>query len=366
MIKRKVLIVITTDFVPYGGLTTVMMNYYRAMNKENLQIDFASTNDPCDELKRELAQNDSKYFDLGSRKHSPMYYIKKLAAVLKKEKYDVVHVNGNSSTMAMELVTAKLVGVPSRISHVHTTQSKYPYANVVLHPIFAASYTKALAVSKQAGDWLYGKNYTLLNNAINTAKYKFNVDVREKIRKKYELTGKFVIGTVGKLNPPKNHIHLLQTFAEYSKKDETAMLVIAGGGELEQYLKAKAAELGVASKVIFLGMYSNIAGILQAFDTFVFPSLFEGLGLAIIEAQAAGLPCIASTAVPQETNVTPYISYLDLDSDTAVWVDKIAETKVQMLNTDRLSISEKARECIREHGYEISCEAEKLENIYNS
>lgn len=313
MIKRKVLIVITTDFVPYGGLTTVMMNYYRVMNKENLQIDFASTNDPCDELKQELAQNGSKYFDLGSRKYSPMHYMKKLATVLKMEKYDVIHVNGNSSTMAMELVTAKLVGVPSRIAHVHTTRSKYPYANVVLHPIFATSYTTALAVSKQAGDWLYGKNYTLLNNAINTAKYKFNVDVREKMRKKYELTGKFVIGTVGKLNPPKNHIHLLQTFAEYSKKDETAMLVIAGGGELEQHLKAKAAELGVASKVIFLGMYSDIAGILQAFDAFVFPSLFEGLGLAIIEAQAAGLPCVASTAVPQETNVTPYISYLDLD-----------------------------------------------------
>lgn len=289
----------------------------------------------------------------GSRKYSPMHYMKKLATVLKMEKYDVIHVNGNSSTMAMELVTAKLVGVPSRIAHVHTTRSKYPYANVVLHPIFATSYTTALAVSKQAGDWLYGKNYTLLNNAINTAKYKFNVDVREKMRKKYELTGKFVIGTVGKLNPPKNHIHLLQTFAEYSKKDETAMLVIAGGGELEQHLKAKAAELGVASKVIFLGMYSDIAGILQAFDAFVFPSLFEGLGLAIIEAQAAGLPCVASTAVPQETNVTPYISYLDLDSDTAVWVDKIAETKVQMLNTDRLSISEKARECIREHRWDV-------------
>jgi glycosyltransferase involved in cell wall biosynthesis len=214
-----------------------MMNYYRVMNKENLQIDFASTNDPCDELKQELAQNGSKYFDLGSRKYSPMHYMKKLATVLKMEKYDVIHVNGNSSTMAMELVTAKLVGVPSRIAHVHTTRSKYPYANVVLHPIFATSYTTALAVSKQAGDWLYGKNYTLLNNAINTAKYKFNVDVREKMRKKYELTGKFVIGTVGKLNPPKNHIHLLQTFAEYSKKDETAMLVIAGGGELEQHLK---------------------------------------------------------------------------------------------------------------------------------
>ena len=138
---------------------------------------------------------------------------------------------------------------------------------------------------------------------------KQTADVREKMRKKYELTGKFVIGTVGKLNPPKNHIHLLQTFAEYSKKDETAMLVIAGGGELEQHLKAKAAELGVASKVIFLGMYSDIAGILQAFDAFVFPSLFEGLGLAIIEAQAAGLPCVASTAVPQETNVTPSLYF---------------------------------------------------------
>lgn len=362
MTKRKVLIVITTDFVPYGGLTTVMMNYYRVMNKKNLQIDFASTNEPCEKLKRELTQNSSKYFNLGSRKHSPIRYLKNLSNILKTEKYDVIHVNGNSSTMALELVTAKLVGVPSRIAHVHTTRSKYPYANVVLHPIFSESYTMALAVSKQAGDWLYGKEYTILNNAIDTNKYKYNSKIRKEVREKYNLTGKFIIGNVGKLNGPKNHIHLLYTLVEYIKLDATGMLVIAGGGTLEEELKKEAEKLNIADKVLFLGMQSNIEKIIQSFDIFAFPSLFEGLGMAVIEAQASGLSCIASTAVPKETELTPYIEYLDLNLGYDAWAKTIYEMKLN--STDRKIMSNVARKCIYEHGYEISCEAEKLKKLY--
>lgn len=362
--RRKVLIVITTDFVIYGGLTTVMMNYYRAMNKENLQIDFASTNNPSNELKNELEKNNSRYFNLGNRKKSTAFYLKKFVKLLIHEKYDVIHVNGNSSTMVMELMTAKMFGIKTRISHVHTTCSNYPYINKILRPLFLYSYNVAIAVSKQAGEWLYGKKFIVLNNAIDTNKYKFNMKVREELRSKYGLNNKFVVGNVGKLYPPKNQSYLLKIFAEYCKVDENAMLVIAGGGVLEDELKKEAERLFIKEKVIFLGMCNDVPSILQMFDIFVFPSIFEGLGLAIIEAQASGLPCIASKAVPMETQVTSNIYYYNLDGDEKKWINGIEDLKDIILHQDRKERSEIARMCICENGYEIRSEVEKLEKIY--
>lgn len=364
MVKIKVLIIITTDFVSYGGLTTVMMNYYRAMSKEKLQIDFASTNNPSNDLKKELMKNESRYFNLGNRKHNPLRYMLNLVDVIRQGRYDVIHVNGNSSTMAIELLIARACGVHTRIAHVHTTRTKYPYLNIVLHPIFKKSYTKSLATSRNSGKWLYGEKYLVLNNAIDTNKYKFDKDIRKKMRSKYRINEKFVIGNVGKFNFPKNHSYLLKIFSEYSKRDDSAILVIAGGGELEQQLKKKAKELAIKDKVIFLGMLDDVSEILQAFDVFIFPSNFEGLGLAVIEAQSAGLICIASKNVPEETHVTSNISYLDLNADISIWVNKISEAKVTIERTNRSDMSKIARHSIIENGYDISYSAKKLEQIY--
>ena len=209
---KKILIVITTGMAPYGGLTTVMMNYYRAMDRSELKIDFASTNVLCDELRDELKQNNSNYYNLGDRKKCLPIYIYKLKKVLQINQYDVIHVNGNSA-MLFELGIAKKIGVPVRIAHCHTSKTSHPFINNILIDEFKKNYTKAVSVSSTAGDWLYGKNnYTILNNAINTEKYRFCKNIRNEYRNKYNLEGKFVVGHVGKLYEPKNHLFLLKIF----------------------------------------------------------------------------------------------------------------------------------------------------------
>lgn len=360
---KKVLIVITTSFVPYGGLTTVMMNYYRAMNKEGLQIDFASTNEPEKTLLDELDRNNSRYFCLGKRKSNLLSYINKLHKLLAREKYDVIHVNGNSATMLFELFIAKMCNVQKRIAHGHSAQTSYPMLNNILKKIFNRTLTTAIAVSSQTGDWLYGENnYVVLKNAIDLDQYRFDNKIRMKTRERFNVNDKYVIGTVGKLNYSKNHEFLIEIFKEIYDKNQNVHLLIIGGGELEQVLKEKVRGLDLMDAVTMTGMQLNVSEFLQAMDVFVFPSKSEGFGLSLVEAQASGLRCIASDNVPKETRVSDFVEYLNLESSSDVWIDKI----VGVYDCDRENVSKQACESIELCGYNIKCEAAALEKIYRS
>ena len=147
----KILVVITTAFTSTGGLTTVMMNYYRAMNKEGLKIDFASTNVPSQSLLDEIHVEGSEYYQLPPRKKIVSYFYR-LRRLCKN--YDLLHVHGNSSTSVLELMAANWAGVKRRIVHNHTSRSQHPWINLLLHPFFLMSYTKAIACSDAAGEWL--------------------------------------------------------------------------------------------------------------------------------------------------------------------------------------------------------------------
>lgn len=358
---KKVLIVITTSFVPYGGLTTVMMNYYRAMNKEGLQIDFASTNEPETSLLDELKKNNSRYFCLGERKRNLLGYINKLRKLLAREKYDVIHVNGNSATMLFELFIAKMCNVKKRIAHGHNTQTSYPVLNDILKKMFKRTLTTAVAVSSQTGDWLYGENnYVVLKNAIDLDKYKFNNETRMTIRDQLNINDKYVIGTVGKLNYQKNHEFLIEVFKKIYDKNHNVHLLIVGGGALEQELKEKVNELKITNAVTMTGMKSNASEFLQAMDVFVFPSRFEGFGLSLIEAQASGLHCIASDTIPKETNVSDCVEYLDLKEDIKVWGNGI----MNLIQEERREVSARACTSISNAGYDILLEASNLEKMY--
>ena len=360
---KKILIIITTDYVPYGGLTTVMMNYYRAMNKSDLQIDFASTNEAPRELIDELHADGSKYYCLGNRKKNYLNYQHNLKKLLNANKYDVIHVNGNSATMLIELFTAKKTGVPVRIAHGHTTQTTYPLINKMLRRAFEKSYTCSMAVSRLAGDWLYrGKQFIVLNNAIDLNKYKFEEKTRNRVRAELKVEEKFVVGDVGKLNKGKNQRFLLEIFAEFKKRKKNVCLLLVGGGELKVFLEEECRRLNIKDDVIFTGMVSNTARYLQAMDVFVFPSLYEGLGMAVIEAQASGLPCIASDKVPIDTKVSDNIEYLNLEQSPEQWADHILQYAACCDN--RSNMSELASESIRTCGYDIEQEADKLRKIY--
>ena len=353
---KKILIVITTAFVPYGGLATVMMNYYRAMDKSGLKIDFASTNEPPKELLNELRENGSNYYCLGNRKKRLPQYLNCLKKLLKAEKYDVIHVNGNSTTMAIELSMACKCGVQMRIAHVHTTKSMI---HNLFRKQFIKSYTFALAVSSEAGDLLYqDRPYIVLKNAIDTDKYRFDADIREKYRIQLKLQDSFVIGHIGKLYEAKNHSFLLNTFAEIRKKREDAKLLLVGDGHLRDALVKQCETLGITDAVVFAGMRSDVAQMLQAMDLFVFPSLYEGFPLAMLEAQASGLPCLVSDNVTKEAKCTSNVVYRNLGDGAEAWAKTAIELNERSI--DRIA----AADGVKKNGFDIYQEAFKLRDIY--
>lgn len=359
---KRILIVIATEFVEYGGLTSVMLNYYRNINNVDYLIDFASTNICSDKLEIELKKRGSKYFCLGNRK-KVISYMYNLYEVLKNGEYSIIHVNGNSSTMIFEMIPSILCHIKKRIVHVHTIKSNYSYLNVILNPFFKLTYTDAIAVSNKSGDWLYGKgNYKIFNNAIDLKKYQYNEDVRKELRKKLGLESKYVIGNVGKFNSPKNHEYLIDVFYKIKKKKNNAFLLIIGDGPLFEVLQKKCESLNIMNDVKFTGMVTNVNEYYQAMDVFVFPSLYEGFGLVTVEAQSSGLTVICSTNVPKETQLTNNIKYISLNDSQENWIKEILADDKNVDN--RQDVSKQAIIDITKKGYNIKNEATKLDQFY--
>lgn len=307
--RIKVLMLITTSFVPYGGLTTVAMNYYRNIDHSMFQVDFASTNDCLQKLSEELTKSGSRYFKLPSRMRSPLLYMRKLYDI--SGKYDIVHIHGNSATTVLELLPAKLAGVKKRIVHIHNTKSDHPIAHTLLYPLMKYLMTDAVACSNAAGEWIFKNgNYNVLNNAIDLSKYSYNDVTRTQIRLEYGIDpDSFVIGHVGKFVEQKNHLFLIDVFSKVIEKNKNAKLMLVGDGPMRNNIEEKIKERKLNTQVVLCGMQENASKFLSAMDIVVFPSLWEGLPLSLLEAQANGLLCVASDVITSEVNRGGYNRY---------------------------------------------------------
>lgn len=360
---KRVLVLITTSFVPYGGLTTVMMNYYRNILKEGLEIDFASTNnDISEELINELKKNKSSYYCLGKRKQHFFQYCFYLNRLLKLKKYDVIHINANSALISVELVIALINGVKKRIVHIHNSSGDYPYIHKILRPIYKGLYTEGIACSEKAGKWGFGNSpYFTLNNAIDIEQYRFSLEERNMTRESLDISEDFfVIGNVGKMGPAKNHPFLIDLFNEIYRSDNRTRLLLVGGGELLQEMKEKVKKLMLEEVVIFVGMVENTAPFLAAMDCFVFPSLWEGFPLSLVEAQASGLKCVVSDAVASETDLTGAVIFLSLQESYSVWIKACMDCQ----GGDRQKRSQDNIEQIRNKGFDVARNAQYLREIY--
>lgn len=359
---KRILVIITTAFTATGGLASVMLNYYRSLDKKGLQIDFASTNTITPNLNEEIQKNGSKYYQLPKRKNIIGYW--KAVKCLSRN-YDVVHVHANSSTAVIELSAAKAARVVKRIHHNHTSKTQHLVINALLHPFFKYSYTDAIACSQLAGDWLFGKNnYKILRNAINIAKFEYNKDARVLIRNEFGIKEEdFVIGHIGKFMDAKNHEFLIKVFAEYHLKHPNSKLLLVGDGEWRSKVETWVADSGCADSIILAGLRSDIPAIVQAMDIFVFPSIYEGMPLTVLEAQASGLPCLISSNVTSDVNIGQDVMMKDLADGVKGWADSI--------DSFDYAISREIRchnnyELITKAGYNIENEANELLKIYNA
>lgn len=361
--KRKILIIITTAFVPFGGLTTVMMNYYRAIDREAFHIDFASTNEDIDQgLLLELEQNDSGYYCLGDRKKRPANYISKLCNLIQTNKYDVIHINSNSATAAIELAIAKKCKIPIRIVHNHTSICDHQFLHRIMYPLFKGLYTDAIACSQRAGEWIFKDgNFTVLCNGINTERFRYDEGKRRRIREKYRISDQsLVLGHVGKIYKPKNHPFLIEVFHEYHKENPDALLMLVGDGEMRPQIEQQVKVLHLEGSVIFAGMQRSIDEYLSAMDIFLFPSIWEGMPLSMIEAQASGVYCIASNQIDSTVNVTHEVKMLPIDNGVGVWIDALNMFE----GYDRNQKSQRDIEMIRKENYDSVLNVCELERIY--
>ena len=361
----KVLIINTVEFSRLNGMTSVIMNYYRNMDKSNIQMDLLVINEIEQAYSDEFKKNGSKVYYL-QRKKNPLYYCLKLKSLLEKEGYDIVHVHGNSAMMLPEVWIAKRAKIPVRIAHVHNTTCAHMLLHRCFYPVFRRTYTHGFACGEDAGRWLFREQpFVEIKNGIEVKQYAYKEEVRTEYRNHIHAEGRKVIGHIGNFIVQKNHSFLIDVFAQLIKKDADYLLLLISEGYLLEEIKEKVEKLGLTDQVIFVGKTTEVSKYLQAMDLFVLPSLHEGLPVSLIEAQAAGLPCIVADTVAREADLTDSIEYLSIQ-DSDIWVNQIQE-KIKMLpKRNREECSAKWQAMIGEVGYDITCNANKMRELYFS
>ncbi|MDC7236750.1 MAG: glycosyltransferase [Sphaerochaetaceae bacterium] len=351
----NILVTSSNKFTP-NGITNTILNFYNNIDSNKFKIDFVLINEPSDELIALFHSKNSKFYVLSERITSPVRYMRKLYKICCNGDYDIIHANGNSNSLGLELFTSRLAGIKVRIAHSHSTKCKNNFINYIFKPFFN-NYTHAFACSNLAGNWLFKDNqYTIINNAFTIKDFEFDKNKRLLYREKFSISDKFVIGNVALFNEGKNHFFLLNIFKELLSIKPNSILILVGDGYLKNKIIIKAKEYKIYDKIIFLGLRDDVCEIINCFDLFLFPSLYEGLGLVLIEAQINGLPVLCSDSVPECVKFTDNLDFLSLGLDAKYWANFLINKNLSR-NIGGLSLA-------KEKGFEIKSETKRLETLY--
>lgn len=311
---KKILLINTVEF-EYNGITKVIAGIIDNIEKDKYCIDVVACDKIDETLKKKMENKINKFYDFGFRKKNILKYILSYTRLIKKNKYDIIHVHGNSATMVIETSIAGCYKVRKIIAHSHNNKTNHPYINLLLKPVLKLTITDALACSEDVGKWLFDKyNFVVYKNGIDLEKYYFKANIRDKIRKDLGFSDELVIGHVGLFNEQKNQNYLLEVLRKLKLQNIKSKLLLIGHGNKKQEFTENVMKYGLKNDVLILENRSDVNKLLMGMDIFLFPSNWEGFGIALLEAQATGLPCIASTNVLEEVNVTKSIKYISLDN----------------------------------------------------
>lgn len=346
-----------------AGLETMLMNYYRNIDRKRVQFDFLV-------LSGLKGAYDDEIISLGGRviypekKYNwkkPYPFIRWFENLITNSEYQVLHSHNGGGAILFS--TAKKHNM-SVVVHSHNTGVKdtSKIRNMLRKISHHMNYKYAdafFACSKEAGEYAFGKkNVTVVRNAIDINKYTYNEEKRFEIRQQLGVGNEVIIGTIGRLTTQKNPEGIIKIFEGLLEKKEECKLLWIGTGELEESIKKKIKEKNLDKKIIMTGAIPNVNEMLQAMDVFILPSLWEGLGIVAIEAQAAGLPTLCSDSVPEEARVSELCCYITL-CDYDKWVTEIEACR--KLRRGEYNTAEE----VREHGYDIQQEAKTLLRLYS-
>lgn len=344
----------------YGGAETFIMNVYRKINKENIQFDFLiRSNKNNHELIKEIERYGGNVYITSAYPRNFIKNYKETKDFFKNHRYDVVHVHANSLLYLLPLKLAKNMKVPCRIIHSHNTQAFHPFLTFIhkWNRLFIYKLaTNYIACGNIAGTWMFKKKFQIIPNAIDLAKFMFNQEVRNDVRKKLKVENNFVVGHIGRFTKQKNHKMVLEIFREIHNLNQSAKLVLIGEGELYSDIQKLVSHYKLENSVIFLGGQDNISEFLQAMDIFVFPSLYEGIPITLLEVQANGLPCIISDQISKEVIVSKNMKEKSLLESPKQWA-----TDALSLNTKR---DIEINDLLRNSKYNIENTVKILEDMY--
>lgn len=360
--NKPIRILHVVTYMGRGGLETMLMNYYRNIDRDKVQFDFLTHRDFEADYDKEIKELGGNIYQLPRLNPFSPAYLRLLDQFFREHKeYRIVH--SHLDCMAgIPLKYAKKNGVPVRIAHAHSS-NQVKDKKYVLKLYFKRNITKyatnLFACSRDAGKWMFNTDdFKIVNNAIDAKKYIYNENIRKTLRNNLQIdSDTFVIGHVGSFSNPKNHLFLVDVFENIVKRHQNSKLLLVGDGELKDVVYKKCQLNALEDKVIFTGIRDDVPDLLQVMDAFVFPSLFEGLGIAVVEAQAAGLPCLISDRVPIECEKTEGLVYqLKLDSGPESW----AEMALQCAEIERRNTIKQ----IEKADFDIHKNADRLQQFY--
>ena len=342
-----------------AGIETFVMNLYRNIDRNAIQFDFAIYNEPTiSGYAEEVKSLGGRIFVIPKKEKNIVKCFSTIRNIVKDNSYCVVWRHTSSCIGGMDLYAAYFGGAKTRVLHSHSARrfGLERGLHYLLRPLCQIISTKKIACGRLAGRWMFGRTkYEIIPNGINTGKFSFDFNIREDYRAQFGINNEVVIGNVGRFEKVKNHSFMIDVFNEYSKSIGNAILMLVGDGSLEEDCRKKVKALGITNKVLFLGNRSDISNLLQMMDVYFMPSKYEGFPVSLLEAQTTGLPCVVSSAVSRETNITANVTYVSLSEPYTSWCNALREA----------SKKRDANGCkkVCEAGYDISDVALQVEKM---
>ena len=349
-----------------GGVENIVMNYYRNIDREKIQYDFIIDGDSTNtDMQNEIINLGGKVIMIPPYQKQ-FAYQKALYQLFTENHYPLVYSHLNTLSV-FPLFAAWRAGIKIRIAHNHSTAGKGEFKRNImkysLRPFAKIFPTHLCACSRFAGEWLFGKRamnsgrVTVWQNAIDTERFAYDESKREDMRRQLHIENKFVVGHAGRFMRQKNHDFLIDIFSEIHKRRSDSVLLLAGDGPLMGSVREKVNRLGLSECVIFPGSVNDIERYYHAMDIFMFPSLYEGLGMSAVEAQISGLPVICSTEVPDEAVICDNIKFIPLRKLASEWAEESLRLSDNHVRSDMSFAA-------REHGFDIKAQAEKMTRWY--
>lgn len=315
-----------------GGAETFLMKLLRNLDRTEYMLDFCVMSSDIGTYEAEVKELGGKIYHVVPKSKNPVTCFCDIKNIVKEHGYEsVIRVNEHSLSV-IDLIAAKCGGAKKLIMRSSNADSGSKKQRI-LHKLFnflpRTIPDVKIAPSKKAAVYTFGKKnvakgkVAFLQNGLSVDDFTFNEETRDKLRKELNLEGKFVIGHVGRFQKQKNHKFLIEVFKEITAQKENAHLLLVGGnGELLEETKAYVNELDLADSVTFLGNRSDVPALLSVFDMLIFPSLYEGMPNVVIEAQAAGLPCLISDTITEEADITGLVKYYSLEKNAKEWAEE--------------------------------------------